>query len=373
MGGVWREHVDVENKPFAGRAGGLDWRTVKILVVKLSSLGDIAMAAPVVQQLQARTGAQLDWVVQPEYAPLIAAMPFVGRVIPFPRRQLWKRFFPFLLALRREAYDVVVDLQGLLKSALPARLARLNRGGRRVGPAFAREGAGRFYDAVPAAVARKHAVAELLDIAALVAQTPLDAAFAPVGLDLPDVPLGNDHATGPCVVFTPFSRWHTKNWAPENFVRLGRRLAAEMGCRMYILGGRGDAPAGAAMAEAIGPAAENACGRWNLLEMCAVLMQADVVVGVDSGPLHWADALGVPLVAVFGATDPARTGPFQQLDHVVAVEGLACRPCHKRICARGDEACLRDLAVEPVWRMLDRWAGESYSRAPLLSERGTFT
>ncbi len=71
---------------------------------------------------------------------------------------------------------------------------------------------------------------------------------------------------------------------------------------------------------------------------------------VDSGPMHWADAMGVPLVAVFGATDPDRTGPYRQREHVVVREGLPCRPCHSRTCARGDLACLQTLDVETVLR-----------------------
>ena len=84
--------------------------------------------------------------------------------------------------------------------------------------------------------------------------------------------------------------------------------------------------------------------------LCALLKGMDLLVTVDSGPMHWADAMGVPLVAVFGATDPGRTGPYRQLAHVVAKAGLPCRPCHARACARGDLACLQTLDVEAVFR-----------------------
>ena len=97
---------------------------MRILVVKLSSLGDIAHALPAVRALKERTGAAIDWVVQPEYAALLARCPDVERTIVFPRRNFARGFFSFWRALRREKYDVVVDLQGLLKSALAARLAR---------------------------------------------------------------------------------------------------------------------------------------------------------------------------------------------------------------------------------------------------------
>ena len=318
---------------------------MRILVVKLSSLGDVAHALPAVRALKDRTGAEIDWVVQPEYAPLLACCPDVARTIAFPRRHVARGIFPFLRELRREKYDVVVDLQGLLKSAVAARLAR---GRRRVGPAWAREGAHRFYDAQPARAAgpRGHAVEELMDVANLVAP----GAGAPPAPRLAFPEPESDGDPGPHVALAPFSRWRTKDWPLEKFAELGKRLAQEMGCRLRIVGGRDDEEAGAELARRIGPGARNLCGQTDLPGLCSLLTAMDLLVTVDSGPMHWADALGVPVVAVFGATDPARTGPYRQLNHVVAKAGLACRPCHSRICARDDLACLRTLDVEAVFQ-----------------------
>lgn len=322
----------------------------RILIVKLSSLGDIAHALPAVRVLKARTGATLDWVVQPEYAALIRACPLVERVIEFPRHHFWRDGFAFRRELRREPYDLVVDMQGLMKSAVAARMARAAW---RVGPAWAREGAPWLYHARPERLPgpRRHAAAELLDLVDTLAPPPpadappepplppLEFAFSPV--DLGDRP-------GPHVVFAPFSRWTTKDWPLENFAALGRRLAEEMGVSIRIVGGPADAAKGNELSMQIGDAARNMCGHTNLPGLCAELQSADLVVGVDSGPLHWADALGTPLVAIYGATDPARTGPWNQPDSVVTCAELSCRPCHSRTCRRGDVACLRTLEVEPV-------------------------
>ena len=317
----------------------------RILVIKLSSLGDIAHALPAVRALKERTGAEIDWVVQPEYAPLLACSPDVARTIAFPRRNFARGFFPFLRDLRREKYDVVVDLQGLMKSALAGRLARAKR---RVGPAWAREGAPRFYDAQPAKAAgpRRHAVEELMDVANLVAP----GKAVPPAPQLAFSEAEPDVDPGPHVAFAPFSRWDTKDWPAEKFAELGKRLATEMGCRIRIVGGRDNEAAGEALASRIGEGARNLCGKTDLPGLCALLKGMDLLVTVDSGPMHWADALGVPLVAIFGATDPARTGPYRQLAHVVVKEGLSCRPCHSRTCARGDLACLRTLDVETVFQ-----------------------
>lgn len=317
----------------------------RILVVKLSSLGDIAHALPAVRALKERTGASIDWVVQPEYAALLSHCPDVERTIEFPRRHFVRGLFLFLLALRRERYDAILDLQGLMKSALVARMAR---GRMRVGPAWAREGANRFYDAQPARVEgpRRHAVEELMDVVNVVAP----------GADIAPEPrltfseAESDGHPGPHIAFAPFSRWETKDWPIEKFAELGRRLAAEMGCRIAIVGGRENEAQGETLARQIGERARNLCGKTDLPGLCSLLKSMDLLVTVDSGPMHWADAMGVPLVAIFGATDPARTGPYRQLDHVVAKEGLACRPCHARICARGDLACLRTLDAERVYQ-----------------------
>ena len=254
---------------------------MRILVVKLSSLGDVAHALPAVRALKDRTGAEIDWVVQPEYAPLLACCPDVARTIAFPRRNVARGFFPFLRELRREKYDVVVDLQGLLKSAVAARLAR---GRRRVGPAWAREGAHRFYDAQPARAAgpRRHAVEELMDVANLVAP----GAGAPPAPRLAFPEPESDGDPGPHVALAPFSRWRTKDWPLEKFAELGKRLAQEMGCRLRIVGGRDDEEAGAELARRIGPGARNLCGQTDLPGLCSLLTAMDLLVTVDSGPMH---------------------------------------------------------------------------------------
>ena len=318
----------------------------RILVIKLSSLGDIAHALPALRALKDRTGAAIDWVVQPEYAALAACCLDADRVIEFPRREMWRRLRPFLRELRRERYEAIVDLQGLMKSALVARLAR---GDRRYGPAWAREGAPLFYDIRPPRRAgpRGHAVGELMEVVDLVAPGGREA-LSPLRLHLPEA---EPHAhPGPHVAFAPFSRWGTKDWPLENFAELGRRLMREMGCQIRIVGGGADAEKGEALAGQIGEGARSLCGHTDLPGLCALLKNMDLLVTVDSGPMHWADAMDVPLVAIFGATDPARTGPYRQLDHVVAQDGLSCRPCHARTCARGDLACLRTLDVETVFR-----------------------
>ena len=190
-----------------------------------------------------------------------------------------------------------------------------------------------------------------MDVASLIA--PGDSIPPEPRLEFPET--DSNGSPGPHVALAPFSRWATKDWPVDKFAELGRRLTAEMGCQIRILGGTENVPQGEELANRIGGGARNLCGKTDLPGLCALMKSMDLLITVDSGPMHWADAMGVPLVAVFGATDPGRTGPYRQRDRVVAKAGLECRPCHARTCARGDLACLRTLEVEAVLQAaLDR-------------------
>ena len=133
----------------------------RILVIKLSSLGDIFHAIPTVHNLQAALDAEVDWVTQPEYVDLVKSFPMVSAVIPFPRRNFWTCAGGLVRAVRAKHYDYVIDLQGLIKSAIVAQVAR---GGKKIGPSFQREGSRFLYDEIAGRRNKdRHAVDEYLD------------------------------------------------------------------------------------------------------------------------------------------------------------------------------------------------------------------
>lgn len=281
----------------------------RILVVKLSSLGDLFHALPAVQLIRRHTGATIDWVCHDLYVDLVARFGPVDRALSFPRHSFLRDGGAFLRELRAREYELALDFQGLLKSALTARAARAAR---RIGPSFSREGSRLFYDAVAGPNNKnRHAVEECLDTARYLG-CPLGPIEFPVAF--PAYPLD---VPRPRIGLLPCSRRAEKNWPPERFAELARALRAEVGGSLVVLGGRADQPVCDALAKAIGPDAHNWCGRTTLLELGGLIQALDVLVTVDSGPMHIAAAVGTPTVAVFGPTDPIRTGPFGARHRVV--------------------------------------------------------
>ena len=270
-----------------------------ILVVKPSSLGDIVHTLPAVSLLRrAWPQARLRWIVNPEWAPLLEGNPDVDEVVLFPRRELSGSVFKQLRWLRATgaAYrsDLVLDFQGLLRSAL---MGRFCRGGKLLGLSDAREGARFFYDqAVP--VQREHAVDRYLK---LVAALGIDTT-GPLTWNLPQ---GSRPAgftlEEPFVLLHPFSRGEGKSLSPEET----RAFIEALPCPV-VLAGRSkvllpDAPKNLV----------NCLNRTTMSELIWLIRQARFVVSVDSGPMHIAAALTPHLLSLHTWSDPALVGPYR--------------------------------------------------------------
>ena len=276
---------------------------MKILIVKTSSLGDLFHAVPAVHLLKQAYGAEIDWVVNTEYVGLVECFTDVSNVIPFPRNGLLSNLGRFREGLRKETYDLVVDLQGLLKSALVCRMARRTKGAKILGPSFQREGARLFYTAVVGKKDKnRHAVEENLDVLRWLGK-PVEPIGFPIQFPAVDFPCLNPK---PVVVFAPCSRHTAKNWPAQRFVELGELL----GCQIVLVGAPDDQETCTWIENKLPEgAAANLCGKTSLLELGGVVQCADLVVTVDSGPMHMASAAGTPCLAIFGPTDPLRVGP----------------------------------------------------------------
>ncbi|WFB34795.1 glycosyltransferase family 9 protein [Kiritimatiellota bacterium B12222] len=276
----------------------------RILVIKLSALGDLFHAVPVAHLLAEHYHCKIDWVTQPEYVGLVSCHDDVDRVIAFPRRGGWQDRKVFISKLRERKYDIAIDLQGLTKSGVVLGLCRAHR---KIGSSSPRELSGWFAKERPQALAKSpHALDQLLDVLRHLGQntTPIEYPLHfPEAEQLPLLP-------APRIALAPRSRWPAKDWPEASFIALGRRLIAEQQAKIYIIGGPEDQDLGARIQSALGESAVNTCGQFPILALGPQLKQMDVLVCNDSGPMHFASAVGTPLVALFGPTDPAKTGPW---------------------------------------------------------------
>lgn len=278
---------------------------MRILIVKTSSLGDLFHALPAVHLLKSGLNAEIDWVVNSGYVSLVKCFTDVSRVIPFPRNNLPSGLPGFLAELRKETYDLVADMQGLMKSALIARAARSRK---RIGPSFHREFASLFYDHVAAERNKnRHAVDENLDLPRFlnlpVSPVRFPVKFPPASVLRPSSSIR--------ILLSPCSRHAAKNWPVGRFAAAGKALHEKTGAALYISGVPDDAAACKELEELLpSGSAQNLCGKTSLVELGGLLQAMDLVITVDSGPMHMAAAAGTPTLAVFGPTDPLRVGPY---------------------------------------------------------------
>jgi len=311
----------------------------RILIVKLSSLGDILHALPAVHCLKNGLDAEIDWIVHPAYADLVRCFSDVDRVLKFPRHASPAEFLLSTRLLRSSSYDYILDLQGILKSALASRLAR---GGKRLGPSFQREGSFLFYSAVAGTRNKnRHAVAELMDFVRHFGLPEQKAAF-PIS-----VPLQLVGEQSPRVALMPFSRWRSKNWPLMSFARVGRDLRENLNAALYIIGGTEDQAQSAELEKELDGRVINLAGKTALPQLAGLLREMDLVITNDSGPMHLAAGMGAAVLALYGPTDPVRTGPYGANCRVLSGK-LRCQPCFAARCRFGDNSCMHTITPEAV-------------------------
>jgi heptosyltransferase I len=337
---------------------------LKILILKPSSLGDVIQALPVLRLLKLHfCDVEIFWWIDSSLAPLLEGDPDLAGVILFERRRWrsprhWPEMFRSIRALREKKFDLVIDLQCLARSGAFAWLAR---GEFLVGLDEKREGARGFYDiAVPRKNFHTHAVDWYLSVLPQLGVS-VDKKFVwlPERLRaaaevrrrwLSEFHLTHSGARAPkLVVLQPGARWATKRWPIEFFCELSRLLGEKLpDTRLVILGSKDDHLLGEIINAAAPERCLNLCGETSLPEMVEWIRQCDVMVTNDTGPMHAAAALNKPLVALFGPTEPRRTGPYGHLQTVLRRD-LPCSPCMKSRCHndRMDE-CLRGISPAQV-------------------------
>ena len=359
-------------------------RFERILLIKPSAFGDVVHTVPVLVQLRRRyPAARIDWLVTPENADVVRCHPALSNVILFDRRRYagfgrnraaTAGLLGFLHGLWATRYDLVIDLHGQLRSALlalaaaaPVRigfdrprrrteadsLRRLGKEAIRHGWTGCREGAWLAYThRIPIPTLDVHAIDRYLWLGDLLGFDP-----GPPDLRVhlpPEAEAGarrllarHGLLNNPFAVLMPGTIWQTKHWLAEGFAEVGRALQRD-GLAVVLAGSPADRLRCAAAAAAC-PGARDVSGATTIAELGALMSRAVVCVTNDSGPMHYAVALGRPVVSVFGPTDPLWIGPYGRADAVVRA-GVPCAPCYLRrlsACPH-DHACMRQVTAAMV-------------------------
>jgi lipopolysaccharide heptosyltransferase I len=356
----------------------------RILLIKLSAVGDVVHTVPVLNKLRRRfPDARIDWLMKPAIAEMLQHHPAISNIVLFGRNGAspWSTLAgagQLAAALATTAYDLVLDMHGQLRTAL---LTLATRAPVRIGFDRPRQEVWAASSRTFPAEARKHAwmgaregswlaythhmVVPTLDVHAVdrylsvgpmlgLDNEPADFAFpilreAEERLDRLLRREGLNHASAATglVTIAPGTIWETKHWRSEGFAEVARHFMRN-GFAVVLTGSARERPACETVA-ASAPGAIDLAGETRLDELAALIRRSSLCVTNDSGPMHLAVALDRPVVAIFGPTDDLWIGPYRRRNAVLRAD-LACAPCYLRVLRRCpyDHACMRDVSATAV-------------------------
>lgn len=334
----------------------LDMDYGNILIIKLSAIGDVIHALPVSRAIkQASSGSRITWIVEKAAYPLLTNNPDIDEIILFDKPKFKSisgivRNSPTLMKeLRSRRFDLALDLQGLAKSAA---IAWMSGAPKKLGYCNMREGSGLISKPVHGPNRDGHVVERYLDVARAIGckvdkpewvinttveeEKAAEAVLRNVGLDI----------DSKYIVIAPGTNWESKCWPPEFFSQLADRISQETALPIVIIGAAKDRK----LAEEIQSRSRarmcDITGQTSLRELAFILRKSRLFIGGDTGPMHLAVAMGTPVVALFGPTDPKRNGPYGS-KNIVVTSHLPCAPCFKKSCATAE--CMRSISPEMVF------------------------
>lgn len=324
----------------------------KILIVKPSSLGDVVHSLPFLNA--AKTcfpKAKIHWVIAKGLETLLDGHPMIDKLVII-HKDMWKKIThaqrtvkeikTLFKRLKQEKYDLVIDLQGLLRSGI---ITKATNAPVRVGFQEAREGSRLFYTHKVKGGKDIHAVDRYLKIAASLGCDISDIRFpfpSLSTLSLDQALFSENYA-----VIIPGARWKTKVWPVGKF----GELASKLSLKTVITGGKTEIEAADTIVSLSQGKSLSLAGKTGLKELVEIIRHAQFVVSNDSGPMHIAAALNIPVFAIFGPTDQTRTGPYGK-GHTIIREDVTCAPCFKKTCT--PMKCMNDLSVEKVYKTIKR-------------------
>ncbi len=355
---------------------------MKILIVKLSAIGDVIHTLPALALLrQCLPESSLDWVVEEKAADILAGHPQLEKVMVSGRKRwmhdlgrpsrwlaVCREAASFIRELRADRYDLVIDFQGLFKSAV---LVVLSRGACKIGYGKTRElsylALSRRIEPPPAEL---HAVDKNIGLVeAVLKQKGISINgreahgkgssryhySASDGMAMPGeqdkarvdalIHAGLTDRTSPLILVNAPAGWSTKRWDVQKMAAMADRLISTYNAGLIYTGSAADAAYIDGIISRMRCQAVNAAGKTTLKELACLIGKARLFVTTDSGPMHLAAAVGTPVVALFGPTAPWRTGPYTERARIVRTQA-PCSPCYKKRC--DSMICMNEIGVDQV-------------------------
>lgn len=333
---------------------------MKVLVIRLSSLGDVVLATPVVELLKKHhPDAEVDFLVKREYSELLQGNKNISRIISFDSKGTHKGLKGLLAIvgeLKEEGYTYLVDLHGNLRSRIITGLLANSKTLRYKKQVLQRRML--LWGLEPPTIHTVKAYCSSLS------SLDVEIDFIP----LPSIRISqeeDDVASGLLRTFeisdgllltglNPGAKWATKRWTEEGFVEVGKKAISELGGKVLLFGGPDEKGLCERIAGSIGEGALSVAGKTGLKEAAALIKRCNVFVTNDSGPMHIATAVGTPVVAIFGPT--VQGFGFSPLGKSVVVEKeLKCRPCSlhgSERCPKGHFECMKGISVDTVFEKI---------------------
>ena len=330
-----------------------------ILIVRLSAIGDVVLTTPLIGALK-RTWPEIriSWLVEESNASLLKYNPDLEEVILWPRQQwqkMWsdKKFrllarsiWSFIRDLRQRQFDLVLDVQGLLKSGIWAYLSGAHE---RIGLG-SKEGSRFLMTRYVDRSSESNRISSQYFL--LAEEMGLDTSNFSMRLALD--PEAVDYADGliseigsPYAVFAPFTTRPQKHWFEERWTELSNRAFQELGLKVVLLGSKGDVQAASRI---VGDTVHtlDLSGKTSLQQAAAIIKRSSLLIGVDTGLTHMGYALDVPTIALFGATRPyldVKDNPGKVIYHP-----YECSQCHRSPTCDGDFTCMKAISTEEVFQ-----------------------
>ena len=319
----------------------------KILIIKPSALGDIVHSLPFLAAVHARyPDAEIHWVVARGLHQFLEGHPLISKLWIMDKED-WKKIsrlprslleiIRFGRALRRENFDISVDLSGLLRSGLTTWFAGA---GERLGFSDSDEGSSFFYNRKIEGGEAIHAIDRYLKLARL-----MDCRIFGIEYPMPPLPETTpilEQLPGEFCIMAPSAGKEANRWPAERF----GQLAATLPLSTIVISCQADAAVAEAVVQASEGQAVSIAGKTGLKELVALIGRAKCMICNDTGPMHIAAALGVPVFALFGPANPVRTGPYGEI-HTIIRRDMECAPCYRwQPCKHW--RCMLDLTVDEV-------------------------